>query len=493
MNSLDHIYEDIATRTGGDIYIGVVGPVRTGKSTFIKRFMDLMVLPNLSEPYLKAQVQDELPQSGSGRTITTTEPKFVPAKAARLDLPGNLHCRVRLVDCVGYMVSSAMGHLENGKPRMVNTPWQEERIPFEAAAELGTRKVIADHSTVGVVVTTDGSVGEIGRENYVPAEERVVQELQALGKPFVVVLNTADPEGTEARRLQAELTEKYQAPVLPVNCARMSLQQAGRILSELLYEFPVVQVDFRLPGFVEGLENSHAIKSSIIRRLRQWAESFRNVRDVRDTVGGLTDGEIVERTELSDVDLGNGRLQVELVFNPELFYQVVGELMGEEVPDDGVFFRLIREFSRAKRAYDKIAGAMEQVEEKGYGIVQPKLAEMTLEEPEIFKQGNKFGVRLKAQAPSLHIIKTRITTEVAPLVGSERQSEDLIQYLMDEFENDPSRIWDTNIFGKPLYEMVTEQMESKLTNVPENIQFKIQRSLQKVSDEGKEYLICVAL
>lgn len=493
MNSLNHIYEDIATRTNGDIYIGVVGPVRTGKSTFIKRFMDLMVLPNLSEPYLKERVQDELPQSGSGRTITTTEPKFVPAEAARLELPGNLRCRVRLVDCVGYMVDSAMGHLEDGRPRMVNTPWQENRIPFEAAAEIGTRKVIADHSTVGVVLTTDGSIGEIGRENYLSAEERVVRELKALGKPFVVVLNSTEPEGAAARKLKAMMEESYGVPVLPVNCARMSLKQVNEILGEILYEFPVVQVSLRLPGFIEGLENDHAIKGAIIRRVRQWGAALENIRDVRDSMDYLADGEIVQEISRQSVELGRGEVDVELGVKPELFYQVIGELMGESIPDDSAFFRLIREFSRAKRAYDKLEDAMAQVEDRGYGIVQPKLSEMTLEEPEIFKQGNKFGVRLKAQAPSLHIIKTRITTEVAPLVGSERQSEDLIQYLMDEFENEPARIWDTNIFGKPLYEMVTEQMESKLTNVPENIQFKIQRSLQKVSDEGKEYLICVAL
>lgn len=485
-----NIYESIAERTQGDIYIGVVGPVRTGKSTFIKRFMDLLVIPNVTNTYVKERVIDELPQSGSGRTITTTEPKFVPAEAVALELPGNLKFKVRMVDCVGYMVKSALGHQENGKARMVNTPWQENRIPFEEAAEIGTRKVINDHSTIGIVVTTDGSIGDIDRENYLPAEERVVNELKALKKPFVVVLNSTNPEGEVAQEIRALMEEKYGVPVIAANCARMNYRTLANILSETLYEFPAAQIKFRLPGFIEGLPNDHWIKATIISNIKEWSQTFDNIRDIKDTINSLEDGNVVQAIEVANMDLGTGEIDVVVTPVAGLFYRVIEEIMGEEVNNDYQFFNLIKEFSQAKRSYDKIKSAMEQVEESGYGIVQPKLSEMVLEEPEIFKQGNKFGVRLKAKAPSLHLIKTNITTEVSPVVGSEKQSEDLIRYLLTEFENNPSKIWETNLFGKSLYEMVTEQMESKLTNVPENARLKIQHALQKISDEGKEYLIC---
>lgn len=488
-----NIYESIAERTQGDIYVGVVGPVRTGKSTFIKRFMDLLVIPNVTNTYVKERVIDELPQSGSGRTITTTEPKFVPAEAVSLELPGNINFKVRMVDCVGYMVKSALGHQEDGKARMVSTPWQEQKIPFEEAAEIGTRKVIADHSTIGIVVTTDGSIGEIGRESFLPAEERVVEELRELNKPFVVVLNSMTPEGEEAQELRSLMEEKYGVPVIAANCARMNYKVLTHILSETLYEFPAAQIKFNLPGFIEGLPNDHWIKATIIDNIKEWSKTFENVRDIRNTINSLEDGNVVQAIEVSNMDLGTGDIEVIITPVSGLFYKVIEEIMGREVNNDYQFFNLIKEFSQDKRSYDKIKSAMAQVEETGYGIVQPKLSEMVLEEPEIFKQGNKFGVRLKAKAPSLHMIQTNITTEVSPVVGSEKQSEDLIRYLLTEFENNPSKIWETNLFGKSLYEMVTEQMENKLTNVPDHARFKIQRALQKISDEGKEYLICIVL
>ena len=488
-----NIYESIAERTQGDIYVGVVGPVRTGKSTFIKRFMDLLVIPNVTNTYVKERVIDELPQSGAGRTITTTEPKFVPAEAVSLELPGNINFKVRMVDCVGYMVKSALGHQENGKARMVNTPWQEKRIPFEEAAEIGTRKVITDHSTIGIVVTTDGSIGDIDRDSYLPAEERVVKELKELAKPFVIVLNSINPEGEEAQELKCLMEEKYSVPVIAANCARMSARVLTQILSETLYEFPAAQIKFHLPGFIDGLPNDHWIKATIIGNIKEWSKTFDNVRDIKDSIGSLEDGNVVQAIQVSNMDLGTGDIDVEITPVDGLFYKVIEEITGQEVTNDYQFFNLIKDFSQDKKSYDKIKSAMAQVEETGYGIVQPKLSEMVLEEPEIFKQGNKFGVRLKAKAPSLHIIKTDITTEVSPVVGSEKQSEDLIKYLLMEFENNPSKIWETNIFGKSLYEMVTEQMENKLSNVPENIRYKIQRSLQKISDEGKEYFICIVL
>ncbi len=486
-----NIYESIAERTQGDIYVGVVGPVRTGKSTFIKRFMDLLVIPNVTNTYVKERVIDELPQSGAGRTITTTEPKFVPAEAVSLELPGNINFKVRMVDCVGYMVKNALGHQENGKARMVNTPWQEQRIPFEEAAEIGTRKVIADHSTIGIVVTTDGSIGDIARENYLAAEERVVKELKELNKPFVVVLNSTAPEGEIAQETRTLLAEKYGVPVIAANCARMNYKILTDILSETLYEFPAAQIKFNLPGFIEGLPNDHWIKATIINNIKEWSATFDNLRDIKNTIHALEDGSVVQAIEVSNMDLGTGDIEVVVTPVNGLFYRVIEEITDQAVNNDYQFFNLIKEFAQSKKSYDKIRTAMAQVEETGYGIVQPKLSEMVLEEPEIFKQGNKFGVRLKAKAPSLHLIKTDITTEVSPVVGSEKQSEDLIRYLLTEFENNPGKIWETNLFGKSLYEMVTEQMESKLTNVPDNARYKIQHALQKISDEGKEYLICI--
>jgi stage IV sporulation protein A len=495
VNKLENlnIYESIAERTQGDIYIGVVGPVRTGKSTFIKRFMDLLVIPNVTNSFVKERVRDELPQSGAGKTITTTEPKFVPAEAVAIELPGNINFKVRMVDCVGYMVNSAIGHTENGKARMVNTPWQEDRIPFEEAAEIGTRKVITDHSTIGIVVTTDGSVGEIERESFVPAEERVIRELKELNKPFVVVLNTLSPEGEEARELKASLEAKYSVPVIAANCAKMNTETLNYILSETLYEFPAAQISFHLPGFVDGLPNDHWIKASIINNVKEWSKTFDNIRDIQNSINYLEDGSIIQNLEVTSMDLCTGSIEVEMVPVKGLFYTVLEEIMGQKIENDYHFFNLVKEYSEDKKAYDKLKSAMVQVDETGYGIVQPKLTEMVLEEPELFKQGSKFGVRLKAKAPSLHIIKTDITTEVSPVVGSEKQSEDLIRYLLAEFESDPSKIWDTNIFGKSLYEMVTEQMESKLSNVPDHIRVKVQKSLQKISDEGKEYFICIVL
>lgn len=488
-----NIYESIAERTQGDIYIGVVGPVRTGKSTFIKRFMDLMVIPNVTNAYVKERIQDELPQSGSGKTIMTTEPKFVPAEAVSLEIPGNINFKVRMVDCVGYLVNSALGHTEEGKARMVSTPWSERQIPFVEAAEIGTRKVITDHSTMGIVVTTDGSIGDIERESYVPAEERVVKELKELNKPFVIVLNCTEPETESVSELRCDLQEKYGVPVIAANCAKLTTSQLNHILSDTLYEFPASQISFHLPGFIEGLGSDHWIKATLINSIREWSKTFDNLRDIKDTVASLADGQIIQSVDVKGMDLGTGNIDVEMEAVKGLFYQVIGEIMDCEVENDFRFFALIKEFSEAKKSYDKLKDAMGQVEDCGYGIVQPKLSEMVLEEPEIFKQGSKFGVRLKAKAPSLHIIRTDITTEVSPVVGSEKQSEDLIKFLLAEFETDPSKIWETNIFGKSLYEMVTEQMENKLTNVPEHVRFKIQRSLQKISDEGKEYFICIVL
>lgn len=492
MNSSD-IYGNIAERTQGCIYAGVVGPVRTGKSTFIKRFMDLMVLPNVDNLYVRQRVLDELPQSGSGKTITTTEPKFVPAEAVTLTLPHNVSFKVRMVDCVGYLVPGAMGHEEEGKARMVRTPWSDEEMTFAEAAETGTRKVITDHSTIGIAVTTDGTIGDLKREAYIEAEDRTIQELKELGKPFVVIVNSTEPDSKFTADLVKAMKEKHRVPVMAVDCMKMSRETLDGILQSALYQFPVSQIGFNMPGFMDGVDIDHWIKAAVIENIKRWAESFEIVDDIETGLSQLADGEIVTGVSIASMDLGTGAAEVNLELEPGLFYRVVEELLGEEVPDDARFFALLKEFAASKRAYDKLEDAMKQVEEKGYGIVQPKLSEMVLQEPEIFRQGNKFGIRMTAKAPSLHIIRTDITTEVAPVVGSEAQSEDLIKYLLTEFETDPSKIWDTNIFGKSLQEMVTEQMKNKLSNVPENIRVKIQNSLQKISDEGRDFFICIVL
>lgn len=488
-----NIYESIAERTQGNIYIGVVGPVRTGKSTFIKRFMDLLVLPNVSNTYVRQRVQDELPQSGAGKTITTTEPKFIPAEAVNIELPGNVNFRVRMADCVGYLIPGVLGHMEDGKARMVATPWEAAKIPFEEAAETGTRKVIRAHSTIGVLLTTDGSIGDIGREAYVAAEGRVASELRELGKPFVVVLNSLEPESEKVRGLAAELCKSYKTPVVACNCAKMNVSTLREILVDALYQFPASEIRFHFPGFVEGLDRQHWIKSSLISSIRTWSQTFENIEDMKKSVTSLADGEVIKSISIDEMDLSKGNVDVRVEMADGLFYKVVEELTEQEIKNDYEFFSLLKEFAEAKKSYDKLRGAMYQVENTGYGIVQPKLSEMVLGEPEVFRQGSKYGVRLTAKAPSLHIIKTNITTEVSPVVGTEKQSEDLVRHLLTEFEQEPSKIWDTNIFGKSLYEMVTEQMENKLSNVPEHIRAKVQRSLQKISDEGKEYFICIVI
>lgn len=485
------IYESIARRSQGDIYIGVVGPARVGKSSFIKRFMDLLVVPNIADPYEKSRLLDEMPQSGSGRTITTTEPKFVPAQAVELDIPGNMKCRVRLVDCVGYLVPDALGHMEDGKERLVGTPWDEEKIPFEVAAETGTRKVIEEHSTIGIVVTTDGTTSDISRDNYIEAEERVIRQLKQLRKPFVVLVNSTHPDSQSAVQLAADMADRFDVPVIPVDCVKMSENQLHNIMQQLLYQFPIDEIAFSLPGFVEGLDMEHWLKKALVEMVARWAQSVETAKDIMSMADALADGKLMEKIRLETMDLGTGKAVLDVDFVAGLFYKIIGELMDTEIEDDAHFFRLIQEFASAKRSYDKVSDALAQVDATEYGIVQPKLEEMVLSRPEIFQQGSKYGVRLTSKAPSLHIIRTDITTEVAPLVGSKEHAEDLLQRLNDQFENEPEKIWETNIFGKTVYDMTAEQMQSKLAGVPENIRGKIQKSLQKICDDGKEYFICI--
>lgn len=486
------IYEEIGIRSGGDIYVGVVGPVRTGKSTFIRRFMDIMVLPAISDRYEKTRVTDELPQSGEGRTITTTEPKFIPPDSVLVSTQSGANLKVRLVDCVGYMVPGVLGDKEDGKERMVSTPWQEEKIPFTEAAEMGTEKVINEHSVVGIVVTSDGSFGELPRQNFVDAEERTIEQLKTLGKPFVVVLNSAVPENNRCREMAQGLEEKYGVPVVPLNCQRMNESDFDRLFGHMINQFPCCQIDFLLPGYLDALSGTHWIKSTIIESVKNWIGTFNTIGDAIESCSMIADGRIIKEMKVVRADMARGIITLEPKLDESLYYKVIEELMGATVTGDSQLFMLLKEYSQAKVAYDSIKNALEDARRIDYGIVAPKLSEMILEKPEVFKQGSKYGVRMKAKAPCLHIIRTDITTEVSPVVGTESQSIDLANLLTEQFGSEED-IWETNLFGKSLKEMVTEQMESKVNNVPEALRGKVQRSLQKISDEGKDYFICIIL
>lgn len=488
-----NIYVDIGERTGGDIYIGVVGPVRTGKSTFIRRFMEVMVFPNMANPYEKTRITDELPQSGEGRTITTTEPKFIPPDSVEVSASGGADMNVKLVDCVGYMVPGVLGDKEDGKERMVSTPWFEEAIPFAQAAEIGTEKVIKEHSVVGVVVTTDGSFGDIPGQNYIEAEEKTVAQLKELEKPFVIIVNSAAPQSPKCTELAEELEAKYTIPVIPVNCQNMQESEFNVIFDKLLLQFPACEIDFRLPGYLDALPNEHCIKETMIESVRNWMRDFETMGQATVSCGRIADGKVIKDVKIIQADMAKGVIVLEPIFEEGLYYKVIEELMGAKVENDSQLFVMLKEYAQAKAAYDDIKDALAQVENGDYGIVAPKLSEMVLEKPEVFKQGNKYGVRMKAKAPCLHIIKTDITTEVSPVVGTESQSQDLAQYLSEQFGNEENDIWETNLFGKTLKEMVTEQMENKLNSVPTSVQGKVQKSLQRISDDGKDYFICIIL
>ncbi|AIF51578.1 stage IV sporulation protein A [Pelosinus sp. UFO1] len=485
------LFRDIAERTGGDIYIGVVGPVRTGKSTFIKRFMETMVLPNMIDPYEKERAKDELPQSAAGKTIMTTEPKFIPNEAVEINVKDNINVRVRMVDCVGYTVDGALGYEEEDGPRMVLTPWFDHEIPFQEAAEVGTKKVIDEHSTIGLVITTDGSVTDLPREKYLPAEERVINELKELEKPFLIILNTCRPAAKETRELVAKLENTYDVPVVPVDCIQLSQDDIYAILQEVLYEFPVKEVNISLPKWIEELENEHWLREKFDDAVQEVIQYVRRLRDIDRAIDDLSGYDFIADVILHDMDLGNGIAVIEITARNDLFYQVLEELTGFTISGEHHLLRLMQDLSVAKREYDKIASALEQVKLTGYGIVSPQLDEMVLEEPEIIRTGNRFGVRLKAAAPSLHIIRTDVQAEISPIIGSEKQSEELVQYLMREFEGEPEKIWRTNLFGKSLNALVREGIQNKLSGMPENTQVKLRDTLQKVVNDGSGGLICI--
>ena len=486
------IYHDIATRTNGDIYIGVVGPVRTGKSTFIKNFMDIAVLPNIKDEFKARRAQDELPQSSNGKTIMTTEPKFVPNEAVEVMID-NVKFNMRMIDCVGYLVKNAVGHLEGDVPRMVSTPWFENQIPFEEAAELGIKKVIEEHSTIGILVTTDGSVTELDRDDYIDAEERVAKELKAQNKPFVILLNTNNPNSNEANALCKELENKYDAPVIAINCLRLSEEDINNILGKVLYEFPVNEIDINLPKWVENLNCEHWLRKNILTLVKTKFTNIQNLRQIKHVLNEIGNEEIVDKLNLNTIELGNGKALVDVMLDNSLFYKILTEISGFNVEEEGDLFSIVTSLAQSKKSYDKIAAALNDVERKGYGIVTPNMEDLTLEEPEIVKQGSKFGVKLRAKAPSLHIIKAEIETEISPIVGSEKQSEELVDYLMKEFEDDPTSIWQSNIFGKSLHELVNEGLQNKLYKMPEEAQCKLQETLEKIINEGSGGLICIIL
>ena len=488
-----NIYNDIAKRTDGDVYLGVVGPVRTGKSTFIKNFMNLMVIPNIENDHKRERAMDELPQSAGGRMIMTTEPKFIPNEAVTVRLEDNTSFKIRLIDCVGYIVDSALGYIEGDSPRMVMTPWSDSPIPFREAAETGTKKVINEHSTVGIVVTTDGSITDIDKEDYAVAEEQVVRELSALGKPFIIILNTIDPHSENTREYKDFLEEKYGASVLPINCMDLSIDDINQVMEHLLLAFPVTEIRINLPGWADALSSNHWLKCALQNFIMDVSQDPLKLSDAKTLVPWLLENEFITDATVSDINMVNGTIELSLAIPDALYYKIINEMTGFDIENEESLIHLLCELSDVKRKYDKVSYALDEVNRKGYGIVSPSIDELALEEPEIVKQGSRFGVRLKASAPSIHMIRADIETEVSPIVGTEKQSEELVHYLLKEFEVDPQKIWESNIFGKSLHELVNEGLHNKLYHMPDDAQMKLQETLTKIINEGSGGLICIIL
>ena len=488
-----NIYKDISERTSGNIYIGVVGPVRTGKSTFIKKFMDTLVVPNIGDPARRERATDELPQSAAGRTIMTTEPKFIPEEAVPISLDGVAELSVRMVDCVGYIVPSALGYVEGSEPRMVKTPWFVDEIPFNMAAEIGTKKVISEHSTIGLVVTTDGSISDIPREEYEEAEERVINELKEINKPFVILLNCMYPGSNHAIELSLKLSAKYSVPVMPVNCLELDDTDIRTILSKILYEFPVQEVDFEFPHWISGLSGDHWLKKELFSLIKDESTELKHIRDIETLSGILCECEHIISAKVTGIELGSGKGTLEIHTAPDLFYRIITETTGLEIKSEPELLAKLTELSDTEKKYNRVKFALEQVEATGYGIVMPSAEELTLKEPEIMRQGGQYGVKLRAEAPSIHMMRANIKTEIAPVVGSEKQSEDLIKYLLEEFEDDPIKIWDSNIFGKSLQDLVNEGLSTKLAHMPSEARQKLAETLERVINEGCSGLICIIL
>ena len=485
------VYRDMKARTNGEIYIGVVGPVRTGKSTFIKRFMDLLVLPNMTDEHARERTKDELPQSASGTTIMTTEPKFVPKEAASVRLSDDVEVKIRLIDCVGFMVEGASGHIENDTERQVKTPWFEYEIPFTKAAAIGTQKVIHDHATIGFVVTTDGSVTDLPRENYIEAEEKTVRELKTIGKPFVILLNCKKPYSEETRTLQNELEQKYGASVVPVNCEQMKTEDIHEIMRQVLYEFPITEAEFYIPKWVEMLSREHRIKKDLLEQVRSVMTELEDVRRIVAKEMN-TDSSYIKDMTVEQIEMDTGKVRIQIRYEQSYYYEVLSELTGTQIKGEYELISTVKELASMREELSSLKDAFTNVKMKGYGVVTPSKEDIRLEEPVIIKQGSKFGVKIRSEAPSIHMIRANIETEIAPIVGSEKQAQDLAEYIKKESET-PEGVWGTNIFGKTVEELVMDGMKNKIAMIGDESQIKLQDSMQKIVNDTNGGLVCIII
>lgn len=485
------LYKDIKERTGGEIYLGVVGPVRTGKSTFIKRFMDLLVLPGISQEEERTRTRDELPQSASGKTITTTEPKFIPKEAVSLKLSEEVQVKVRLIDCVGFFVEGASGHMEEGRERMVKTPWNQEAIPFSKAAEIGTEKVIRDHSTIGIVVTTDGTIGEIERNNYLQAEEKTIQELKNIMKPFIVLVNSVKPYSEETIQLVESIKEKYQVAAMAVNCLQMKKEDIFTCLKKALYEFPITSLEFFVPKWVESLSNRHPLKLDIVEKIKIYMQKLDKMNDVITKDTDIT-GNYIKRCNCTDISMAEGKVTYALDVDEKYYYEMLSEITGEELKNQHQLLQLLKEYREKKQEYEKVLQAMENVRMTGYGVVTPEKDEIALEEPQIVKHGNRYGVKMKAESPSIHMIRANVATEIAPIVGSEKQALDLMNYIKEE-KNHGKGIWEINIFGKTVEQLIQDGIKSKIEAIGEESQKNLQETMQKILNESNGGMIFIII
>ena len=491
--SVYDIYDDIAKRTDSNIYIGVIGAVRTGKSTFIKRFMDSLVLPNIQDEYTRERAKDELPQSASGKTIMTTEPKFIPNEPVKINLGDNLNLNVRLIDCVGYVIPGAEGHMSGDEPRMVNTPWSSTPMPFEKAAETGTQKVIKDHSTIGIVVTTDGSSTDIERENYVNAENRVINELKELGKPFIVLLNSVHPYSQETEELRKNIEDEHGVSVLSVNCAQLKQDDITSIIEKILMEFPIKEVRLDFPKWLDTLSFEHEIKKDVVSAIKDFMENTDKIKDIAPDTKELENSQYIRNAYIRGIDMGTGSADIDITLNDGLFYNVLSETAGSDIKDDYELISILKDLSEMKKNYGKIESALNAALNKGYGIVFPQKEDIKLMEPQIYKQGSQYGVKLKAKGSSIHLIRADIDSEVSPVIGSEDQTKEYINKLKENMKHDPEEVWQLNIFGRTLDSLLTEGINGKLYAMPQDAQNKLQETMEKIINEGNGGLICILL